>query len=263
MSALIFGLFGLLFGSFLNVVILRRGVQGLGGRSACMHCAHELSALDLIPVFSYLALRGRCRYCKGSISAQYPLVEASTAVFFALIGGSPLPLGMQLLALFIGCLLICITVYDIRHTIIPDEWVYPFAALALVMSVLGGMDIPTVLLTGIASAAPFALLWTLSRGKWMGLGDAKIALGIGFLLGPWDSYMALTSAFVVGALFFIPLMVVARFTPSGASPQGSGGLTMRSEVPLGPFLILACITVWILTLYNHDPAGPFSLAVLP
>ena len=250
MLALLFGLFGLVIGSFLNVVILRRGARSIGGRSSCMQCGHRLAVADLIPVVSYLFVRGRCRYCGSRISAQYPLVEAATAALFFLIGASPLPLSLQLLALPILALLICIAVYDARHTIIPDEWVYTFAALGLLFGSLYSGAFGLTILAGVGAASPLALLWLLSYGRWMGLGDSKLSLGIGFLLGPWGAYLALTSAFVLGAAFFLPLVIRARFTPTALSRGGSAGLTMKSEVPLGPFLILACIIVWFLQLYG-------------
>lgn len=248
MSALIFGLFGLIVGSFLNVVIVRRGVRTLLGRSSCMHCGRTLSGLDLIPLISYIALRGRCRYCGSGISLQYPLVEAMTAALFAALGASPLPFLLQLLALPIAALFVCIAIYDARHTIIPNEWVYPLAVLSLLFSVLQGGAIAANVLTGIGAAAPFSLLWLISRGRWMGLGDSKLALAIGFLLGPLGAYVAITAAFVLGALFFVPFVFLAKVDKrAGGAPSS---YTMQSEVPLGPFLIFACIIVWFLQIYG-------------
>src|SRR5271165_6313244 len=120
----LYGLLGLVIGSFLNVVIIRRGARTIGGRSGCLSCGAPLAWYDMVPVFSWLALLGRCRSCGSPISVQYPLVEASTAILFALIGGSPLPLMMQVLSLAICAILVLITAYDVRHTIIPDEWSY-------------------------------------------------------------------------------------------------------------------------------------------
>src|SRR5271170_6149081 len=80
-----YGVLGLIVGSFLNVVILRRGARTIGGRSACLHCGAPLIWYDMVPVASWIILRGRCRSCGTRISVQYPLVEATTAIFFALI----------------------------------------------------------------------------------------------------------------------------------------------------------------------------------
>ncbi len=138
---LAYGLFGLIIGSFLNVLILRRSILSVGGRSACMSCEHELSWYELIPVFSWIALRGRCRSCGSSISVQHPLVEAATAALFVVIGMSGYALDpvAALLALAIVSLLVAIAAYDIRHTIIPDSWGYTFAVLALMLSVYWGI----------------------------------------------------------------------------------------------------------------------------
>src|SRR3989344_4669887 len=127
-TALIFGIFGLIVGSFLNVVILRRGARALSGRSACMSCGRQLLWHDMVPFVSWLALRGRCRGCGSGISLQYPLVEAATAILFAAIGAAPhLDIAHKIIFCIIAALLICITVYDLRHTIIPDGWAYSFA----------------------------------------------------------------------------------------------------------------------------------------
>src|SRR3989338_8398295 len=131
MLFVIFGLFGFIVGSFVNVVILRSGARALSGRSACMSCGIKIKWFDLIPVFSWLALRGRCRACGSRISLQYPAVELAMGAAFALVGGAHLPPLAMLIALLICAVLIAITAYDILHTIIPDAWVWSFNALAL------------------------------------------------------------------------------------------------------------------------------------
>src|SRR3989344_8216595 len=184
---LLFGLFGLIIGSFLNVLILRHGARRVGGRSACMSCGSRIEWYDNIPVFSWLALRGRCRTCGSAISIQYPLVEASTGALFALIGASiPTPIDVahvveQLLpACVIASLLIAIAAYDIRHTIIPDAWAYSFACAAIVWGFFAlepQYGLPVFILSGPIAALPLFSLWAMSRGRWMGLGDVKLALG--------------------------------------------------------------------------------------
>jgi len=266
----LFGLLGLLVGSFLNVLVLRRGILALGGRSACMSCGHSIAWYDNVPVLSWLALRGRCRHCKSSISPQYPLVEAATGALFALVGNAPVGAAYIVGALALLSILIAIVVYDLRHTVIPDEWVYSFALGALALQVLvpfpdGGTFVLRVLSGPLASLPLFAL-WFVSRGRWMGFGDVKLALGIGWLLGPlWGVYAVLFS-FVLGALVSIlvllPLPYVARLVRAivprfAAHGKGIGGLntthtgfTMKSEVPFGPFLAASCVSVWLLLLYG-------------
>src|SRR3989344_8360640 len=135
--ALVFGSFGLIVGSFLNVLILREGKQTLSGRSLCPACGAQLRWYDLVPVLSWIFLGGSCRDCKARISLQYPLVELSTAVLFGLIGAAPITLPFKLLALPIAALLLAIAVHDLRTTIIPDRWVLICGILALSAALLG------------------------------------------------------------------------------------------------------------------------------
>ena len=236
-----------------------------------MSCGKGIAWFDLVPVVSWIALRGRCRHCGVRISFQYPIVEFLTGVLFASIA---LARAQDLLSapvhtlfiLFIDCviasLLIMIAIYDLRHTIIPDEWVYSFGALALVsafFSVHTPAEVIVVLLSGPCVAAPLYAIWLFSGGRAMGLGDAKLALGIGWLLGSVSGIFAILGGFVLGAIISIPLLVfssqwwrdiVARFTPRGTFLKSIGGFTMKSEVPFGPFLIASAVGYWVLSLYG-------------
>ncbi|MEK7606345.1 MAG: prepilin peptidase [Patescibacteria group bacterium] len=243
-------LFGLLIGSFLNVVVLRfRTGRGLGGRSSCGSCRHVLRWFELIPLFSFLFQRGRCRACCAHISWQYPIVEILTGILFTLAlskafsAGILIPLHALHLA-FIMSILVVITVYDIRHTIIPDSLVYTFAALALSYGFMPYAIIPYApwwypFVSGLIAAFPFAFLWFVSGGRWMGFGDAKLSLGIGFMLGILGSISALIWAFWSGALVSLALIILSKTRLR----WGSSGLTMKSEVPFAPFLILGLLIV--------------------
>jgi leader peptidase (prepilin peptidase) / N-methyltransferase len=262
MLPITFGIFGLIIGSFLNVVIVRRDVTSLGGRSACMSCGSGLAWYDMVPVFSWLALRGRCRSCGSHISAQYPIVEALTAIAFAIIGGSALvhETIAIVLALLMAALLIVIAVYDTRHTIIPDQWSYLFALSAFAYMFARGIPEGAELyywIAGPLAAIPITALWVVSRGRWIGLGDAKLCLGIGWLLGPIYGLGAVFFAFVIGAVVSVGILIplphvlralqkwgIARFRATSAA------LTMKSEVAFGPFLIMSCFIVWFSILYN-------------
>lgn len=261
MDALVFGLFGLIVGSFLNVVVVRRGGKSLGGRSACMSCGAQIRWYDNIPLVSWLALGGRCRSCRSRISIQYPLVELGTGCLFALMGAAPIDLLPRIGALPVLALLIVIAVYDIRHTIIPDEWVYPFAALALVYQFVFpaqvGFGTALILLAGPAAALPLFLLWLFSKGAWMGLGDPKLALGVGWLLGPLWGVWAVFFSFIIGAFvsvfILLPLPYIMRLAGKTGIARLSTGpvrFTMKSEVPFGPFLVGSCIFVWFSLLYH-------------
>lgn len=261
METIVFGLFGLIVGSFLNVVVIRRGAKSLGGRSACVSCVAPIEWYDNIPVVSWLLLRGRCRSCGSGISAQYPLVEVLTAALFAIIGTAPESLGVRLVALPVLAILICIAVYDTRHTIIPDAWVYLFAGAALLFQFsaasAAGYSTALVLLSGPIAAFPLYALWFVSGGRWMGFGDVKLALGIGWLLGPVWGVISVFFAFTIGAVITIgvllPLPAVVRFLRKQGIARLSNmpqHFTMKSEVPFGPFLIASCICIWFSILYH-------------
>ncbi|HWO07318.1 MAG TPA: prepilin peptidase [Candidatus Paceibacterota bacterium] len=253
--------FGLIIGSFLNVLIARHGVRSILGRSACPRCGTTLQWFELVPVISWLILRGRCRTCSERISIQYPIVELLTAAGFLAIGLAPVPLIERLLGAAIVSILVAIAVYDLYHTIIPDVWAFLFGFLALILAGITRGDMEPwyqVLVSGPAVAFPLFFLWLISRGTWMGLGDAKLALGIGFLLGLIPGYLALAIAFVLGAFvgvfILLPLPRVAETLQRAGITHARAvrGFTMKSEVPFGPFLICALVLVWLSELYRLD-----------
>lgn len=279
MEAFIFGGFGLIVGSFLNVLILREGSgRTVLGRSSCASCGRTLLWFDLIPVASWLFLKGKCRQCSSRISVQYPIVEAATCILFALIGFSELDLVLKILGALIVSLYIAIFVYDLYHTLIPDYWSYAAAALAFLYACAAAflifdpnirieIDVWQLILSGPAAALPLFSLWFISRGAWMGLGDVKLALSIGWLLGPWIGIIAILGAFVLGALISIcillPLPYLAEWARSLGLPaprtrqagitslsRMKGPFTMQSEVPFGPFLIASCLLFWFLQIYG-------------
>lgn len=260
-------LFGSIVGSFLNVLVLRRGARSISGRSACLSCAAAIAWYDNVPILSWLLLRGRCRSCRSKISAQYPLVEALTGALFALLAARLIPsLGLIdmsdviLIALHIVLVsnLVAIAVYDTKHTIIPDAWVYAAALAALAIALLTSFSpLHMTLLSGPAAALPLFALWLVSRGTWMGLGDAKLALAIGWFLGPLYGVLAIFFAFVIGAIVsvcvLLPLPHLVRFARERGIARWRGArshFTMRSEVAFGPFLIASFFTIWISLLYD-------------
>ena len=253
--------FGLVVGSFLNVVIFRynTGRTLVKGRSECMSCQHTLQWYELIPVVSFLIQKGRCRNCSMRFSWQYPLVELITSilfggvVFFALEGLSLWGSNLVLYVLYmwiISALLIVISVYDIHHTIIPDVFVYTFALLTC-----GGLFVNWSALTfvlpsflavsaGPLVALPFAVLWFVSRGRWMGFGDAKLTLGIGWFLGITHGFSAVLWAFWIGAAYSVCIIALQKYRAWSSLSQRSGGVTMKSEIPFGPFLVLGFLLLY-------------------
>lgn len=210
---------GLSVGSFLNSVIYRleTGESLLLKRSYCPNCRHQLSWYDLIPVLSFLFLKGRCRYCSQKISWQYPLVEISTGALFALIFS--LQLISTLYLFIIASFLIVIFVYDLKHYIIPDKVVYPAVALALIFN----FQIASIL-SAAGAALFFGAVVLLSHGKWMGEGDVKLAALTGLLLGFPNIIVALFLAFFIGAIIGIGLILGRK-------------KRLKSEVPFAPFLV--------------------------
>src|SRR5258708_7321740 len=199
-TTIIFFVLGLIIGSFLNVVIYRYNTErSFGGRSGCMHCKSQLLWYDLIPIFSFLALRGRCRNCKTKISAQYPLVEVLSGLIFVGLFLKFQDLFLMHTFVFaityayyatVFSVLLVIAVYDLKHKIIPDALAFvlgllSFAGLFLFNNYGFYVHTPGLweFASGIILALPFALLWLISRGAWMGLGDAKLEISLGWLLG--------------------------------------------------------------------------------
>jgi prepilin signal peptidase PulO-like enzyme (type II secretory pathway) len=245
-----FTMLGLILGSFANVLILREETgETILGRSHCPNCMRTLEWYELFPVLSFLLLRGKCRTCAAGISWQYPLVELLMAVSLLIIGLSTASLAHRLVSIPIILILIAIAVYDFRTTYIPDRWAYLFALLAFVSGVLfsGGAAEPLrFLVAGPVAALPLFALWLASGGRWMGLGDAKLVIGFGWLLGMLGGFLALGLAFVLGAVVGLILIGITRFALTDA------GFTMKSEVPFGPFLIIALCIVWFSQLYAFD-----------
>ncbi len=243
LSLLLSFIFGTIIGSFLNVVAFRYNTGfGINGRSKCLSCAKTLTWKELIPIFSFLAQKGACRKCKSKISWQYPTVEFFAGLLFVFIFIKFPPVSssaavLTALYLLITSLLVVITVYDIKHKIIPDALAYVFAVVAFASLFFGGttfFHVPFVIdmLAGPLCALPFALLWLVSGGEWMGLGDAKLMLGIGWTLGFVGAISAIVLAFWIGAVISVTWMLIVFRKFKG-----------RYEIPFAPYLILGMYLV--------------------
>lgn len=242
---------GTLFGSFINAWVYRySSTKSMWDRSACPHCNTILEWFELIPVASFVILARRCRTCKEKISLHYPVVETLTGFIF-LAGFLVEGLSLSLLFVFaLSILLMFIAVYDLKTTIIPNAVVYAAAGLALTYYLLFqaphlDTSLPLVLFTGPIIATPFALLWLVSRGRWMGLGDAKLALVIGWFLGIVDAISAVIFGFWIGAIVMLIILGIARLSHISYLEQKIGRLTMKSEIPFAPFLIVGMYLVYI------------------
>ena len=239
LSVVVF-ILGLTVGSFLNCVIyrLKTGQNFLKGHSSCPHCLHQLKWYDLIPVLSFILLKGKCRYCKKPISWQYPLVEIATGSLFLLIFNFQFSIFKQFSIFnflnliyywFIVSLLIVIFVYDLKWYVIPDKIVYPAIIIALIFnfqfSIFNQFSIfKFSILSALGTSIFFLAIFLISRGKWLGFGDVKLAFFMGLFLGFPDILVALFLAFLIGAMIGLGLII---FKKKG----------LKSEIPFGPFLI--------------------------
>lgn len=236
MVAFVF-LLGLCVGSFLNVLIdrLPRGESVLWGRSHCDYCKKPLRWFELIPIVSFVLQAGRCRRCHKKLSWQYPLVELATAIGFVWIAGvvaTPWSNWSHWAYWVIFSSLLVIFVSDLKYQIIPDSMVV--TGIVGVIGTIGGIGwIGENILVGLGAAGFFFLLWLVTRGRGMGLGDVKLALLLGFLLGYPTIIVGLYAAFLTGAATGVILMM-------------TGKKTLKSTIAFGPFLIIGSVIalVW-------------------
>ncbi len=254
-----FFILGTVFGSFFNVVIYRFNTgKSLGGRSHCLSCGNTLSWYELLPVVSYLFQRGKCRHCAAHITARYALVELLTGVLFLLVAQTFLldPV-LLVLNLIVVSLLTIIVVYDLRHMIIPDSLVLflcvPALAMVLWDPLVLSLTLPSLsaLIGALIPAGLFAGLWLFSRGAWIGLGDAKLAVPLGLMLGAWGSISMFILSFWIGAVIAVGLLLIGRALKVLRYRRGGQlflrfmrrPLTIKSEVPFAPFLVAAFLLV--------------------
>jgi leader peptidase (prepilin peptidase) / N-methyltransferase len=241
---LFFLLLGLIVGSFLNSVTYRldKGESFVLGRSYCPNCRHQLYWLDLVPLFSFIFLLGQCRYCKKKISWQYPIVELATGILFVLIfqffifHQGLISFNFQnffnvFYLLIASCLFIIIFVYDLKHYLIPDGVVYSGIILAILFDIFYPLFfahnhglILQYALSGFFACLFFLAIFLISKGRWMGFGDVKLSLFMGFFLGYPKIIVALFLAFFTGAIIGVGLIILKK-------------KKISSEIPFGPFLV--------------------------
>jgi prepilin signal peptidase PulO-like enzyme (type II secretory pathway) len=266
---------GLCFGSFVNALVFRLHMQSkqaratsresrakkaqssklkaqysiIHGRSMCVECKHTLGFWDLLPVISWVALKGKCRYCKKPISWQYPAVELATAGLFvtsyifwpnALAGLEYIVFGLWL-AIIVGFM--ALIVYDIRWMLLPNRVVFPLYFVGLTLVLVRFIQTPeplTILNTLTAvlvGGGLFYALFQFSKGRWIGGGDVKLGFLLGALVGrPDHAFLMLFIASVLGCLYILPGLVTKKLGKS-------------SRVPFGPFLMVATI---IVVLFGND-----------
>ncbi|MBI2616824.1 prepilin peptidase [Candidatus Gottesmanbacteria bacterium] len=251
-SAIVFFI-GTLIGSFLNVVIDRIPANRsiIRGRSHCDFCKHVLGPRDLVPIISFLLLRGRCRFCHKKISVQYPLVELFTGslflgVFATYVTSQYLSvkgLFIQLLPswVLISCFIV-IFVTDLKYTLIPDEVIILSGIAAFIL--IGGSGDGRAIWENLVSGGIFSLifffLFFITRGKGMGFGDVKLSFVLGLILGLPRIIIAFYLSFLTGAIVSLILLL-------------QGKKKLKSTIPFGPFLVVGTViayvwgdTLWVL-----------------
>jgi prepilin signal peptidase PulO-like enzyme (type II secretory pathway) len=253
---------GLCLGSFVNALVWRlheqeteqakkkpdkNYLQRLSirkGRSICPDCKHELGVQDLVPVLSWLGLRGKCRYCGRPILSQYPLVEASLAMLFVAsykwwpqsFNTAQKVIFVLWLALLTG--LLALLVYDVRWKLLPNRLIYPLTGIAGAMVIISVatagkplMALLNVMGAVLIGGGLFYVLFQVSDGKWIGGGDVRLGWLLGLITGtPARSLLFIFLAAFGGSLFSVPLLA-------------SGRLKRTSVIPFGPFLIAGAIIV--------------------
>jgi len=247
MTIIIFFILGLIFGSFLNVVIYRIDMaESLMGRSYCRHCKAQIAWYDNIPFFSFLILKGHCRDCEKKISWQYPVIEVATGIIFAVVSVIYFNIAnlesWATAGYFLGVAsaLLVIFVYDLSHMEIPGLVLWPAIGWVIAFNLffdwnkdsIGNNIFNSTIYSGALGAFLaflfFFLLVTISKEKWMGMGDAQLAILLGLVLGWPKILLGLMLAFVLGAIIGTVLILLKK-------------KKMQSRIPFAPFMIAGCI----------------------
>jgi len=249
---------GTIIGSFLNVYIYRFHTgKSLSGSSHCMSCGNNLKWYELVPLLSWIMLRGRCSSCGCNITPRYFLVELLTGVLFGLTLLITLDVAEIIIMWYILSTLVAITVYDLYHFIIPDRLTAYLTGSSIILFLYQNLflnnsldnALPTLAAAALGSLF-FYILWFVSRGRWLGFGDVKLALPLGILVGPGLVFSFVVLAFWVGAGISILLIIANNFFGGKNRLHiKSKALTMKSEVPFAPFLIASSLII-IFTNFN-------------
>lgn len=218
---------GLIIGSFISAVTYRipRNLGFVKGRSFCDSCKAELKWYDNIPLFSYLFYRGASRCCNQKISLRYPLIELFTALGFVVLYLFSLPVIYYLL--FTSSLIIF--VIDLEHQIIPDEFSWLLLLLAFYFL---HSTFYISLFSGFLFSLILLILYLSTSGRGMGLGDVKLAIPLGFILGLSKGVTWLILSFIIGGIVAVVLLLLKR-------------AKLKTKIAFGPFLIIA---FWIILL---------------
>lgn len=241
--------FGAIFGSFAGATAwrIKKKRDFVRDRSECENCHKKLTLLDLIPVLSWICLGGKCRYCKKHIDTSTFLVElllglAFTASYLAWPFGFNEILSGIMFGLWLVCLVLMaiLFVYDSRWSILPDKIIWPLVAVSAVLFAVRMLWLGTTAATIVCEfvycllpiAGIYGLLYLVSQGRWIGLGDVKLGVAMGLMLGWQLALVALFVANLLGFLYVSPLLLARK-------------LERTSRMPFGPFLIAATVVAML------------------
>ena len=248
-AAVVIFWFGAIFGSFAGAMAwrIKKKRDLVRDRSECEHCHKKLTPLDLIPVISWIVLRGKCRYCKKHIGTSTFLIELFLGgAFAASYLAWPFGFGEILSVIMFGLWLICLVlmavlfVYDLRWSLLSDKVMWPLIAVSALLFVVRmlWLEAPalTIFYEFIYGLLPvtgiYGLLYLISQGKWIGLGDVKLGVAMGLMLGWQLALVALVVANLLGFLYVLPLLLAKK-------------VERTSRLPFGPFLIVATVVAML------------------
>lgn len=236
---------GTFFGSFLSVVIYRIHEDKKGiikGRSECPYCHKKLEMRDLVPIFSYLINRGKCKICKKKISIHYLLIEILTGIIFAafyilypffIYEFGNLACNFNTVLFFnyiffviVSLFLILIFFYDLKYLQIPEVFTLPAIALIFVVGIfMPQPGLYSMLIGGAIAGLFFGFQFWISKEKWLGFGDIQVGILMGLLLG-WQFFLiALFVTYIVGSIMSLILMLFKK-------------VGLKSQIPFAPFMII-------------------------
>lgn len=251
---LVLFILGIVCGSFLNVVASRLpSGKSLGGRSLCLWCKTKIFWYDNIPILSFLVLGGRCRHCRKQIPIRYPLTEFFTGILFVSLGlayrfcnqgvllseacrwSGFLDRAFLPFSFVLAGILVAIFLIDLEHKLVPDILVFPLLFLTLVLSLfLNFSSASASLFAGFISSTFLLLIFFLTRGRGMGLGDVKLALPLGILMGITKFYYWLFTSFLLGATVGVILILLKKAKP-------------KDRIAFGPYLIISFFFSWLIS----------------
>lgn len=234
MPFIFFFILGAVLGSF-SLVFADRLVGGGGpfGRSRCDHCKVLLRASDMIPVLSFLFLKGVCRHCTNHISPWHFWIEVFLGALFVGVVALVPELGPSdiFIRLFLLSGLFMLFVMDTRYGLLPDMLTLPIILFVFAYQWLQGVSIAVMLIAGAIGGGVFLVQWLISKGTWVGSGDIRLGVLMGIVLGVPGVLLALFIAYIVGALFAVVLLLQRKRKKT-------------DTLPFGSFLIPATVLVW-------------------